>query len=555
MAVSVISPLSAFAADTGLETAIGEARTRIEIPAEYSQFESSVSQDGVMTSYNLNWSTGGDAYESARTIRVTVNSKGDITNYNMGWYDRDESIRLAKYNGQQLKDIAAAWIEKVNPSWVAELDIDSAEVPVEKGVFDSDTSVVFQRKVNGIPFCDNYVSFSLDKQTGEVTHMYARWTYAEGMPTESTGITAEDAQKKFAQYSPMELKYFSGEDDKQYLAYVPSNETVMVRAADGEEVTFQRGAYTEDAAEDTAAPKMSAARGELGGSAKNESYQMTKEEQANVSQMENLITVEEAEKALKAMEDLGISDYTLASSNYSRYGEEGKYRYELRLELRKGDDESMNTVYATVDAEDGSLLNYSHYTEKDYRSSNVPDEKAAVTPAQAQTVAKEFAAKAAAAEFTQTKARENENSAEEYGVTFVRYANDVICESNSINVRVNPQTGKIKSFYKNWNKEYVFESTDGMIDAAKAAEELFGQAGLVQKYVDLNRMMYGKKPANPCLVYVLNEQNRIAFLLRQANCSAMTAASTRRTLRRPPRLQILRDTTVKLRLKRCWITV
>lgn len=513
MAVSVISPLSAFAADNGLETAIGEARTRIEIPAEYSQFESSVSQDGVMTSYNLNWSTEGDAYDSARTIRVTVNSKGDITNYNTGWYDRDDSIKLAKYNGQQLKDIAAAWIEKVNPSWVAELDIDGAEVPVEKGVFDSDTSVVFQRKVNGIPFCDNYVSFSLDKQTGEVTHMYARWTYAEGMPTESTVITAEDAQKKFEQYSPMELKYFSGEDDKQYLAYVPSNETVMVRAADGEEVTFQSGAYEADANTGDAAAPMAMTRGESGGGAsKNMAYQMTKEEQANVSQMENLIAVEEAEKALKAMEDLGISDYTLANSNYSRYGEDGKYRYELRMELRKGDDDSMNTAYATVDAEDGSLLNYSHYTENDYRSSYVPDEKAAVTPTQAQNVAKEFAAKVAAAEFTQTKARESENSAEEYGVTFVRYANDVICESNSINVRVNPQTGKIKSFYKNWNKEYVFESTDGMIDAEKAAEELFGQAGLVQKYVDLNRMMYGKKPANPCLVYVLNEQkpNRVS---------------------------------------------
>lgn len=515
LAVSVISPLSAFAADTGLETAIGEARTRIEIPAEYSQFESSVNQDGLMTSYNLNWSTEGDSYEGARTIRVTVNSKGDITNYNTGWYDRDDSMKLAKYNGQQLKDIAAAWIEKVNPSWVAELDIDGAEAPVEKGVFESDASVVFQRKVNGIPFCDNYVSFSLDKQTGEVTHMYARWTYAEGMPNGSTGISIEDAQKKFAQYSPMELKYFSGEDDKQYLAYVPTRAEVMLRAADGEEVTFQRGVYTNEASEDAAEPMAMAMadRGVSGGGSAKSNYQMTAEEQMNVSQMENLIAVEEAEKALKAMPELGIEDYTLSSSNYSRYGEEGKYRYELRMELRKGDDESMSTAYATVDAEDGSLLNYSHYAENDYRSSYVPgEEKAVVTPAQAQTLAKEFAAKAAPAELAQTKARENENSAEEYGVNFVRYANDIICESNSINVRINPQTGKVRSFFKEWNKDYVFESTDGIIGAAKAAEELFRQAGLTQKYVDLNKMMYGKKPADPCLVYVLNEQkpNRVS---------------------------------------------
>lgn len=513
MAVSVISPLSVFAVDTGLETAIGEARTRIEIPAEYSQFESSVNQDGNMTSYSLNWSTEGDAYASTKTIRVTVNSKGDITNYNMGFYDKDDSLKLAKYSGQQLKDIALAWIAKVNPSWVAELDIDGAETSEEKGVFDSDASIVFQRKVNGILFCDNYVSFNLDKQTGEVTHMYARWTYADSVPGADDSISIEEAQKKFTEYSPMELKYFSGEDDKQYLAYVPSREEVMVGAQDGEEVKYQQGAYNgEAAAEDAAAVMTKAERGSAGGGAKN-AYQLTKEEQANVFQMENLVAAEDAEKALKAMEELGIGDYTLANSNYSRYGEEGKYRYELRMELRKGDDESASNVYATVDAEDGSLLNYSHYTENDYRSSYVTgEEKAVVTPEQAQSLAKEFAAKVAKAEFVQTKARETDDKSEEYGVNFVRYANDVICESNSINVRINPQSGKIKSFYKNWNKEYVFENTDGIIDAGKAVEELFRQVGLTQKYVDLNRMMYGKKPANPCLVYVLNAQkpNRIS---------------------------------------------
>ncbi len=515
MAVSVISPLSVFAADTGLETAIGEARTRIEIPAEYSQFDSSVNSEGSMTSYNLRWSTEGDSYENSRTIRVTVNSKGDITNYNTGWYDRDDSLKLAKYNGQQLKDIAVAWIEKVNLSWVSELDIDGAETPLEKGVFDSDASVVFQRKVNGIPFCDNYVSFSLDKQTGEVTSMYSRWTYSDGMPTGSHTMPVEDAQKKFTQYSPMELKYFSGEENDQYLAYVPSREAVMIRATDGEEVQYSQGAYngvTEDAAEPQAA-----ARADLGvsggGSFKSAAYQMTKEEQANVSEMANLISVEDAEKTLKAMPELGIEDYTLANSNYSRYGEEGKYRYELRLELRKGGEDSMESAYATLDAENGSLQSYSQYTEMDYRSSYTAEEKAVVTSEQANKLAQDFAAKYAADEFAQTKAdKERENGVAEYSVNFVRYANDVVCESNNISVAINPQTGKVKRFYKNWNKEYVFESTDNIIDESKAAEELFRQVGLTKKYVDLNRMMYGEKPANPCLVYVLNEQkpNRIS---------------------------------------------
>ena len=66
----------------GLESAILTVKSRVEIPQEYSEFESdTLMSDRGVTSYDLKWSTLKDENDETKYINITIDQYGNITKY------------------------------------------------------------------------------------------------------------------------------------------------------------------------------------------------------------------------------------------------------------------------------------------------------------------------------------------------------------------------------------------------------------------------------------------------------------------------------------------
>lgn len=485
------------AADTGLEQAILTAKSKIDIPETYTEFSSNVVTSERQTQYDLTWRQPEKEFVSEASISVTVNDKGDILDYRQysSQLDSSSDVKLSKYSDDQLKTIAAEWLQAVNPNWMAELPQEAMTVS-DPSVSSRRSYVTMPRRVNGIPFCGDSVDISIDNQTGDVLYMQAAWTYTDAIPSLDTVIGDAAAQAAFAALSPLELSYIDAGEDRAVLVYMPTDASVMVDANTGEKVEFNSAANAyaggsgggaslataENAAKDEAAVD----RG------------LSEEELANVEQIEGLLQ-EDALRAFGAgLTELGLDQAQYVSCTYQRVQEDGEtvsYRAVLRYLFIDGEEEREATL--TVDAQTCELLSYYTYMPYNYQSSVQEGAEPAVSRADAEQTARAFAEKYAAEQYAKTSLQEPEEDSYygSHAFTFIRQENDVPFDSHSISMAVDGETGQITRFYKTWDDSYTFEPTEGMLDADAAMQALFTYAPVQLQYENLNGRYSEAEPA------------------------------------------------------------
>ena len=110
--------LAVMAEDFGLEEAIIAAKSKIEIPEEYSEFSSSISEGRDGKVYALRWSTEKSDDLDSSFMNISVDEDGNITYYSghddfQTW---NSSPRLPVFNSEQVRQIAHDWIGEINPS-------------------------------------------------------------------------------------------------------------------------------------------------------------------------------------------------------------------------------------------------------------------------------------------------------------------------------------------------------------------------------------------------------------------------------------------------------
>lgn len=115
----------------GLESAILTVKSRVEIPQEYSEFESdTLMSDRGVTSYDLKWSTLKDENDETKYINITIDQYGNITKYstserNNYYYNGD--AKLPNYTEEQLIQIGYDFLQKLNPDLISSRRCSSAE--------------------------------------------------------------------------------------------------------------------------------------------------------------------------------------------------------------------------------------------------------------------------------------------------------------------------------------------------------------------------------------------------------------------------------------------
>lgn len=495
-----------YAADTdGLETAIVTAKSKINVPDEYSKFTSDISDETSSSGavyYNLNWTTEDDSKE----IQISVSSYGDIISYSQ--YDRsasdEDQKELPRLSVEDVKNTAYNYVIGLNPSWAEQLPFDKVDCG-QIGIDSRNATAYIRRYVNGVSFYGS-IGVSVDVRDGSITNYWANWSYPGELEDPAEAISASDAAAKFEEYNTPELVYVNDYDYESRtvtakLVYKTDDETSEIDAITGEKY---ESSYSYSGS----------AGGSGGGSANSDAataeesseIQLTEEELANLGEVEALLN--EAELRTKAEEPdaLGLSGAEYSGISYRRYTNnfdaEQKYRAYLDYTFRDGENEYGARI--TMDAETGEILGF--YRGYDY---SLTADDAALTVEEGRGVAEDYMS-AYYSKYSLIKIEEPGEDAMRYNpyqrYVFYRYTDGIRNEDNYVMVTVDLCGGGIVSLYENWDYNTVYESSQPVIDAARA-DELFAQEENIS--LEYIKPDYGKNEYK--LVYSLdNPRNYIS---------------------------------------------
>ncbi len=477
--IFTLIPWAVFAsADHDLENAILTAKSKIEIPVEYSEFSSNIYTDYGETSYSLRWATKDEEYTQPKQISINVNNCGDITSYDCSDYTTySNKLQFPKFTDEEFKNTAKQWLFSVNSSWEKSLPDDAITVQGAKGVTSSTIPVVFERMENGLPFCNDHATVSINTQTKEVLSFYSKWTYPDNIPAASEAIDEATAEKIYHEKSPMELSY-KNIDNHGVLVYTPTHGDVVIDARTGEEFDFFRYGQTSNKAASGGSSLMAE---ESADAAAPEAPRLTESELKNIDEVENLLPEKELCNIAENMPSTAIKDLTLISADYHRINktdEPAQYRARLYYENTNPDDYGRAYVY--LDAQTGELFNFNCYTDRKADERNKVSFDTALKTAE--SFIKQYGGKAAEKVKNTSEPPVNMEKVYNYNYYFSRFENDVPFGDNGFSITINPVTGNITSYYKTWNDEIDFETPDELISPEKAGEILVDTAKMVLSY-------------------------------------------------------------------------
>lgn len=459
---------TSFASTTdGLEKAILNAKSKITIPAEYSEFDSDIRLSPKVTEYDLAWRT----QDGEKRINLTINDKNDITQYFISSSASfDDSVKFSAFSADELKQKALSFIEKINPSWTSELDIDNAYITGEHNIYSDRTHIEFKRVKDKSEFLGNYVSLSLSNQSGNVINMYSYWDYADYIPKKDLEVLdADAASDSFFKASPLELIYTNDDNGEAKLVYRITKPSILLNAVTGEEIKRENYLYNSNMKEEAIMDSAS------GGSSNG----LTEAEIKNLGEIDSLLSESGLVKIAKSLKNTGLDKAEFKSCQYTRgYGfypksdeEPSDYLAELSFIFNKG-GENEYTAHVALDAKSGKLMRYSAYDYILYSGEiKAPD----ISNEVALKSATEFMASYTPYYSDKVKVDNRDlNNGSKYNFNFVRYENDIPYYNNSISVSVNSQNGLISSFYYDWDDTLTFEATDGIL-SMENAQNFFNQ--------------------------------------------------------------------------------
>lgn len=487
--------------DKALEAAIKAAKAKIDIPKEYSEFNFYYygSNSGSNTTWSLNWRNPKDY----SFIEVSLDKDNNITYY----YKYDASVTgrsMPAYLKNELLDKATDFIRTIAPEVHSKIEFVKAEY---SGIYNNTYSYSFQRKEKDVIFLDNTVTVSVDATTGEVRSASVNWLYGAKIPSSNARITKEEAARIIGENLNMKLTYKAnyyrifenGKDKtvkKAFLVYEPDIAYISVDANTGEVyltrnewIVLDSGGYGEASAE------KKADQAEV-------NTALTDEETARIRELQNLVSKEKAIKAVTSNPylylDENLTTYTATLNKTYRTSEkESSYVWQIELrddrpiDYNKEKDNYRAFAYATVDARTGKILSF-YASLKSYYDSNTGiwlPINVKYDREYARNVFEKFLNSQIKDRFSKTKLVEqrddyiayykenNEPVYAGYYYSYNRFNEGVEFPYNGIYGAVDGVTGKIYSYYSNWDDDIIFESPKNAMTPEKAFEHYISKEG------------------------------------------------------------------------------
>lgn len=459
----------AYAADTDMQNALAAVKTKIELPSELSDFRAK--EKGTQEkSFVFTWS---DA-ENEESIRVEADEEGRIRAYGRNYdINPDNQKFLPRLMRTDARLIAEEFLMKAVPELFAD-DSDKLVLSEESGTPQPGSSwynFSYDRVKDGVPVRGNSASVSVETCGDEayVTWCAVEWDYDARFSAEREQL-ANPEESFFAAF-PIELRYERVRERQTNesgvrLIYNYADLPGYINAADGKIVEpyyetnengFLVGASGGATAEDASADKESS---------------FTEEEIAELEGFAGLISVQNAEKRLRALPELGLSgEIKLRDSSiyrriqYDTSGEKEKFIMTLYF----ASDDERRSVNATLDAATGELLKLYSYSPYDGDESKT-------------TVDLEKFIRAAAPDKYSECEQYKDNG--DYSARLRRIIGGVPYENNGISISCDAHGGFVRSYSVTWDEDIDgFAAAEDAIGIDAARAKLMEYAPLEKVYV------------------------------------------------------------------------
>ena len=480
--LSVIMVLTCFTAfaDTStsdaMEKALIAVKTKVEVPAELSEFSTYTNQNNGKTHYSFSWSKE----DGSANMEISCDGEGRVTSY----YFYDNTLRsekkLTTLSKEDIISFADSFIKKSAPEAFSD-ENDCFVYDDESWYVNNLTYIIsYKRYKNGIEVNNNNaeVRVNVCNDVPYVRNMNINFDYDTQFEEHNSEI--ENYKEKYKEAFPIELIYrdkyryswIETEDKKDTsLVYrVLNNDAGYISAETGEVVTEDDlynlyagsgGVMEESATSDTAANK----------------FMLTEQEIKELDKVKGLISRESAESVLKKLPYIGFDD-DMTLQHYNLNERDGKYY--MSLGYGNKDGEEYRNISADFNAADGKLLSYynGEYYEREKTVELNETQKQ-----DAYSKIEKFLKAAAKEEYGQISLQTengydyNVNRDYDRTVNGIRYIND------GIYVEFDTKLNKVTSYRLDFDTERTFADPSAVIGDEKAYESLLEISPLKKRYI------------------------------------------------------------------------
>lgn len=474
-----------------------KVKAQLDIGDEYSVFNGMVQDDGLNEFWNLSWEG-----EDGTRLSVDATTEGKIMGYYLSLpsedyrYEQDFAPKFPQLSWDTGKAIARKFLNKV---------IDTSMESIEFN--DSDGSAQLQNaqnyyysgnlKLNGVA---SPISFSVRVNTSNqvVTHFSRsdmNEKYVGGVPNSEAATSIADAVQLLKSTMKLKLEYTtdnmnsnSDQKDQAVLRYMPiSAGNYYVDAQTGKLVNIND--LYDDLNESGFAQSSITKDSDAEGVSREG---LSKAEQAGIEKLDDVMTKDQLDAAVRGMSELGLSGFDLTDSRYFKDDEDN---YFCNLTYVKAEDKNNVTrKYAHVDAKTGQLISlYTNYPFQDQ------EEKETLSSVSLQKNAEAFLTKYFKDNYAQTKLYTetgNVSLMEDTNVesfVFAQQVNGYFFPENAYRVGVNSASGIVDSFDGDF-RDVTFQSPQGIVSLEEAENAYFKAFDTTLSYVSVPKKLDFSSP-------------------------------------------------------------
>ncbi len=483
--------------DKGLEAAITAAKTKLEIPKSFTNFNYDIYNKDNEEIWSLRWSSSN---EQEGSIEVSVDKDGKIINYYYYRPYQKTEKKFPNYTKEAAKKISDEFIKKIDKDLWKELRYEKKD---RNDTMSSAYYFNYIRLVNEIPFYDNEVAVEINKESGEVLSYRCNYTKNVTFPEKKGIVSLEKAQKAYMEELGLQLMYredYKNEKIEPYLIYTTKyRSNYGIDAFTGKKtkinmpIIYYKNGVMEDGAKTLE---------------ENKSIDLTPEEIEAVKKVSSLLSKEEAMNSAKKFELLGItSDFKLNYASLNKnWRDKNKFEWYLSYEYENKEKKESKYVNVGMDATNGEIIQFNVFRDYDKNAKVQYNKEDGKKEAEA-FLKKYYPQKYSLLkydDFNEADFVQGGEKPQYYNFKFTRMVNEVPSEDQYLNIGYDAISGKIVNLNSQWY-DVKFPDASKVVSMEKAYDILFNKIGLHLEYKLDYEDRGAKKSPKVKLVYTLNE--------------------------------------------------
>lgn len=453
--------------------AINAVESKIEIPANYTEFNSKLTVSANSQLAYLTWYGEENEFNPGGQISVTVDDKMRIISFGQYFYgDFKGNYKLSEFTSDDAKKEVESFLAQACPEFYYSTKFIVHEYSVHRKFEPYSFKLV--RYENDLPCYDNYIDVEVDSSNGKVKSYNVVWTDYDKIYTPKKLISADEASVAMYDKIGMLKEFAKKSDGSLYIRYTD--------LSDG--VNFIN-AYT--------------------GNILNSNY---------ISQSGTYKNAINAEKVF----DFWYSQTEYDLNTAIEVVENCKYiplpdTYQL-TGIQYLEDDFSNYIYMVYEDDFGSSklyivdVNYKDIRFYDYYQQSIGTVNYGYNALYCRRIAELFVKNyeksfALQCELLNYNTQKNYNGEEIYYYNFTRLINNIAYDSNGIVIGVSGSTGEVVSVRSGWENidSYNFETS---VSKGQAFEKYINAVGLELQYVTAHtmtkqkelRVVYAPNPLN-----------------------------------------------------------